>query len=173
MTEEPGFFSAHNPLLWYTIAFVLFFGIFGPKLWAAIAAALDGRAASVRSQLDEASRLRREAEALLAEARRAHAQAMDDARATLEGAKNEAAQIAEAARRDAEATARRRERMAHDRIAAAERAAVDDIRHAAATIAADAARGVISETHGAAEDADLVDRAIAGLPAALSGRQAA
>ncbi|NVN32447.1 F0F1 ATP synthase subunit B, partial [Endobacter medicaginis] len=65
------------------------------------------------------------------------------------------------------------QRNSHDRNAAAERAAVDDIRHAAATIAADAARGVISETHGAAEDADLVDRAIAGLPAALSGRQAA
>ena len=57
MHEEPGFFA--EPRNWVIIAFVLFFVLFGRKLWSALAKMLDDRAAKVRTELDEAARLRR------------------------------------------------------------------------------------------------------------------
>ena len=53
---------------WVSIAVVLFFVLFGRKLWAALTGMLDGHAEVVRTELAEAARLRREAEAMLADA---------------------------------------------------------------------------------------------------------
>jgi len=158
---------------WVGIAFIVFFALFGKKLWVAVRDILDRRAATVRAELDEAERLRREAEAMLAEAKQRREVALADARRLLEGAKAEAERLTAAAAADAEVSAKRREQMALDRIAAAEKAAVDEVRLTAAAIATAASERVIREGLTPAADAVLVDRAIASLPAALSGRRAA
>ena len=80
--------------------------------------------------------------------------------------------MAEQAAVDAEAAGRRREKMAMDRIAAAEKAVITDISLAAADIAARAAQEVIAATLSGELDAPIIDRAIAGLPAALARRAA-
>ena len=162
-----------DPRLWVGVAFTIFFLIFGRKLWTAVTAMLDKRAIAIRSELDEASRLRREAEALLVEAKGRREAALRDAEAMLVSARQEAARVGEAARADAAAAASRRERMALDRISAAEKAAVTDVRLAAADIASRAAAQVIAQGFGADADSHLIDQAIQGLPAALSGRRAA
>jgi F-type H+-transporting ATPase subunit b len=171
MSDEPGFFA--EPRNWVLIAFVLFFAIFGRKLWSALAQMLDDRATRVRAELDEAARLRREAEAMLREAETRRAEALREAQALVEGAKTEAERLAAAAAAEAEASARRREQMAMDRIAAAEKAAVDEVRLTAAEVATAAARQVIAEGLSAEADSRLIDHAIAQLPSALSGRRAA
>ena len=84
MHEEPGFFA--EPRNWVIIAFVLFFAIFGRKLWSALAAMLDDRAAKVRAEVEEAARLRLEAEAMLRDAESRRAEALRDAQALIEGA---------------------------------------------------------------------------------------
>lgn len=162
-----------EPRFWYAVAFVLFFVLFGRRLWRPLAALLDNRAAMVRLELDEAARLRREAEAMLAEARQEREAALADAKSMVEHARAESLRIAEAARREADATAVRRERMAHDRIGAAERAALTEIRDLAADIATEAARAVVAEALTADADAALIDRAIAALPGAFATRVAA
>src|SRR5580658_6979501 len=164
MHEEPGFFA--EPSHWVVLAFFLFFIIFGKKLWGALAGMLDARAASVRAELDEAARVKAEAESIRA---RAHA----DAKTLIEGAAIEAARVAEATRAEAEAAAKRREQMALDRIAAAEKQAVDEVRMAAAELATIAARQVIAEGLSAEAGAVLIDQAIAQLPTALGARRAA
>ena len=164
------FFS--EPRSWVAIAFVIFFVLFGSKLWKALSGMLDAHAAAVRSELDEASRLRAEAEAMLADARTRREAALNDARAMLDGARAEATRVAEQAHVDAEVAGRRREQMAMDRISAAEKAAVTDVRLAAADIAARAAEEVIAATLSAEGDSPIIDRAIAGLPAALARRAA-
>ena len=161
-----------EPRSWVAIAFVIFFVLFGGKLWKALAAMLDKHAAAVRAELDEAGRLRTEAEAMLIDARSRREAALTEARAMLESAHAEAARVADQARIDAEAAGKRREQMAMDRIAAAEKAAVTDVRLAAADLAARAAAEVIAATLSAEGDAPIIDRAIAGLPSAL-GRRAA
>ncbi len=162
-----------DPRFWVGVAFILFFVIFGAKVWKALAAMLDKRADSVRATLADAQRLRTEAEAMLRDATVRRAAALADAKALLEGAQAEASRLAAAAAAEAEASAKRRERMALDRIAAAEKAAVDDVRNTAAEVAATAAQQVIRDTLSPEADGALVDRAISGLPAALESRRAA
>jgi len=171
MHHEESFFG--DPRTWVAIAFVIFFLIFGKTLWKALTGMLDKRADTIRAELAEAQRLRSEAEAMLADAAKSRERALADAHALLEGAKREAARLAALAASDAEQSAARRERMAMDRIAAAEKAAVDEVRFAAAEVAGAAARIVIGEHLTPDASAAIVDRAIAGLPAALSPRRAA
>jgi F-type H+-transporting ATPase subunit b len=165
MHDEVGFFA--EPVHWVVLSFFLFFIIFGKKLWGALAGMLDARAASVRAEIDEAARLKSEAEAMLKEAEATRARAQADARTLIAGAAAEAARVAETARADAEASAKRREQMALDRIAAAQKQAVDEVRTAAAELATAAARQVIAEGLSPESGAALIDQAIARLPAAL------
>ena len=171
MEHHESFFG--DPRSWVAIAFVIFFVLFGRKIWAALAAMLDKHTASIRAELDEAARLRSEAQTMLTDARIQREAALRDAKSLLEAAQAEAVRVGEQAHADAEASNRRREKMAIDRIAAAEKAAVTDVRLAAADLAARAAEQVIAATLSAAGDAPLVDHAIAGLPAALGRARAA
>ncbi len=161
-----------NPETWVAIAFVIFLLLFGGRLWKALVGMLDRRAEGVRADLAEAARLKTEAEALLADARARREQAIADSERLLEGARAEAERLSAAAADDARASAARRERMAMDRIAAAEKAAVTEVRVTAVEVATQAAERVIRSGLGEAEDATLIDHAIAGLPASLARRVA-
>lgn len=158
--------ALHDPEFWVLVSFVLFFVLFGRRLWAAIAGLLDGRANAIRAELAEAQRLREEAETMLAEAQRARTEAMAEAGEVLARSQVEAARLTEAALAEAEASAKRRERLAVERIAAAEKAAVTEIRHLAADIATTAAEHVLAQGLGGTGDV-LLDQAIADLPRAL------
>jgi F-type H+-transporting ATPase subunit b len=147
--------------------------LFGRRLWSVLAQMLDDRAAKVRTELDEAARLRQEAEAMLRDAETRRTEALREAQALIEGAKAEAERVAAAAGAEAEASARRREQMAMDRIAAAEKAAVDEVRLTAVEVATTAARQVIAEGLSADADSRLIDHAITQLPSALAGRRVA
>ncbi len=171
MHDDPGFFA--EPRNWVVLAFLLFFIIFGKRLWGALAGMLDARAAAVRAEMDEAARLKSEAETMLKDAEAARAKALADAKSLIEGAAAEATRVAEATRAEAAASAQRREQMALDRIAAAQKQAVDEVRTAAAELATIAARQVIAEGLSPEAGAALIDQAIARLPAALAARRAA
>jgi F-type H+-transporting ATPase subunit b len=162
-----------EPRTWVAIAFILFFALFGGKLWSALVGLLDARATKVRAELEEAARLRTEAEAMLRDAEQSRARALAEAKALIEGAQAEAARAAAAAMAEAEASAKRREQMAVDRIAAAEKAAMDEVRLTAAEVATTAARQVIAEGLSVDADTRLIDHAIAQLPNALAQRRVA
>jgi F-type H+-transporting ATPase subunit b len=161
-----------EPRFYVAIAFFLFFGLVGKKLWTALTAILDKRATTIQAELAEATRLRQEAEAMLRDAETRRTAAIADAHSLLASAKTEAAREAAEARAEAEAAATRRERMAIERIAAAEQAATRDVREAAIDVATAAARQVMAQI-GSYHDTALIDGAIASLPAALSPRRAA
>jgi F-type H+-transporting ATPase subunit b len=165
MHEHGSFFA--DPRLWVGISFFIFFLIFGGKAWNAVTKMLDGRAADIRAELDAASRLRREAEAMLADANNRREAALREAQSMLERARTEAQRVAEAARAEAAASAARREKLAMDRIASAEKAAVSEVRLAAADLAARAAGEVIRTSLSPEADGHLIDNAIQGLPTAL------
>ena len=171
MEHEASFFA--EPRNWVVLAFVLFFVLFGRKIWGALAGLLDARGVAVKAELEEASRLRREAESMLRDAEKQRADALTEAKSLIQGAQQEAARLSAAASAEAEASAKRREQMAMDRIAAAEKAAVDDVRLAAADVATSAARQVIAQGLTVETDAVLIDQAINQLPTALAGRRAA
>lgn len=133
------------------------------KVPALIARMLDGQIAKIRAQLDDASRLRVEAEALLADAKARDAASAGDAAAIVAHAQTEAAALLAKAEADLAELIARRRTMAEDKIAAAERGAVAEVRARAADAATRAAAAIIAERHGADADKALVDRTISGL----------
>jgi F-type H+-transporting ATPase subunit b len=106
MHGNAGFFA--DPQSWVFIAFVIFFVLFGKKIWGALAEMLDARATKVRSELEEASRLRKEAEAMLKSAQTSRDEALTDAKKLIAGAQAEAARLTAATAAEAEASAKRR-----------------------------------------------------------------
>lgn len=135
----------HEPRFWTSLAFVLFFIFFGRKIWRVIASKLDERAAEIRGHLDEATRLRREAEQMLENANREREHAIKEAEQLIAKSKAEAASFKERAARDANETVARHEKQARERIQIAEQNALRDIRHEATRIAMTATRDVITE----------------------------
>jgi len=153
-----------NSTGWVAVAALIVLAIFlWKKVPAAIGRMLDTRIAAIRTQLDEASKLRAEAETLRAEYETRAKTAQADAATMREHAHQEAHQILVKAKADAEALMARRAKMAEDKIAAAERAAIAEVRARAADTAAKAAGLLIQQQHGADADRNLVDRSIAGL----------
>ena len=98
------------------------------KVPAMIAGALDSQIAGIRAQLDQATALRAEAEAIKAEYEAKAKQAAIDAEAMKAAAEEEAKLIVSRAKSDATALIGRRAQAAEDKIAAAERAAIADVR---------------------------------------------
>ena len=133
------------------------------KVPAIVAGMLDKQIAEIRKQLDDAAKLRAEAEALKAEYEKKVSDAAKDADALRAAADDEAKLIVAKAKSDASALIERRGKSAEEKIAAAERNAVADLRAKAAQAAAIAARGLIAEAHDAKADKALVDQAIAGI----------
>jgi F-type H+-transporting ATPase subunit b len=153
---EPGGYVALSMLVVLVILLVA-------RVPAAIGRALDQRIATIRAQLDEASRLRAEAEALKAEY---EAKARDSDREIAElhaAAERQAGQIVAQAKADAEALVARHQAMAEDKIAAAERHAVEEVRARAATAAAAAAARIIAEQMPGEADRSLIDSTIESL----------
>jgi len=154
---------------WVLVAVIIFAIVAGRQIARFIAAMLDERGDSVSAALAEASQLKTEAEAMLAAARKRQVQAEEDAKSILATAHVEAASLAAGLAAEAEASAKRREQMALDRIAAAEASAVAEIRATAIDIATTASTALLADTFGPQADAALLDKAIAGAPAALRG----
>ena len=145
----------------------------GRMLWRALAGHARRPRRAVKAELEEAARLRREAESMLRDAEKQRADALTEAKALIEGARLKRPALPPRQRRKPRPSAKRREQMAIDRIAAAEKAAVDDVRLAAADVATTAARQVLAEGLTQAADAHLIDQAITQLPSALAPRRAA
>jgi len=150
--------------VWVSIAMLVFLGILVWKgVPKAIGTMLDNRIAEISKQLNEAERLRLDAESLKAEYEAklaAAAKEADDMRARAEA---EAETLVAKAKADATALIGRRKQMAEDCIAAAEATALSEVRAATAKAATAAAAALIAEKHDAAADKALVDQAIAGV----------
>lgn len=152
------------------IAFLIFFGILAymgvPGL---ITNALDDRSALIKVELEDARRLKEEAQALLAEYQAKREGAEAEAQAIVEQAKRDAQLMAQEARQSLEETIARRTKMAEDKIARAEEQATADVRNAATDVAIEAARDVISgKLQDAAAAGSLIDQSIAELKGRLN-----
>jgi len=134
-----------GPEAWVAIGFLLFLGLL-VYLGAhrKLVGSLDARQARIRSELDEAARLRREAEALLADFERKGREAEREAEAIIASAKIEAERHAAEAKLRMEDFVARRTKMAEAKIAQAEAQALADVRAAAADAAVAAAEKILA-----------------------------
>jgi F-type H+-transporting ATPase subunit b len=159
----------YEPETWVAIAFVIFLGVV-IKLGAPgmLFKALDDRSARIKVELDEALKLRKEAEGVLAEYRRKQSEAEAVAQSIIVNARSEAERLAEEAKAKVEDFIARRTKMAETKIAQAEAQALADVRSAAADAAIAAAERILVETtRGPAAEA-LVAQGIRDLKSKLN-----
>jgi F-type H+-transporting ATPase subunit b len=157
----------HDAEFWVLVAAVIFvIAVFKP-VRRALTGGLDARAARIRGELDEARRLREEAERLVADYKARQQAAGAEAEAIVAHAKAEAERIAAQSARDLELALERRQRMAEDRIAQAEAKALGEVRAVAIDVAIAAAREVITAQIDGQRGSTLIDEAVVALPQRL------
>ena len=159
--------AIQTPEFWVAVGFILLMLAIGKKGWGAIKVGLDARADRIRSSLDDATRLREEAQHLLAEYQRKQRDAAKEIDDLLAAARAEAERAGVNAKEALEALVKRREQLAIDKIAQAEVDALQAVRHTAVDVAIAATRKLLGDKLGAATASGLVDNAIAELPQKL------
>lgn len=158
MEHEVGFFA--NPHTWVNIGGLIFLAFAGPKIWKALTQMLDQRAIKIKADLDEAQKLKDEAQALLAEYQRKQKDALREAAEIIETAKTVALRQAKEAASNLDLAFTRREKLALEKITQAEAAAIAEVRREAVDVATAAAKKLIASSLNDARASALVDAAI-------------
>ena len=157
-----------DPTFWVAVGTLLFIGVvIWQRVPQMVGKMLDDRAAAIKSELDEAQRLRTEAEVLLKEYKAKTANAAQEAQAIIDSAKASAERMATDARAQLAVQIERRAKMAEQKIAQAEAEAIAEVRAAATSVATAAAGAVIGAQMTETKGNDLIDGAIRDLRAKL------
>ncbi len=147
--------------LWVFLGFLAFFGVlFYFKVPPMLTAALDSRAKKISEELEEARRLREEAEAVLAEYKKKTGDVEAEAEAIIAQARREAEALSAEAKTRIEDYVARRTKAVESRIAQAETQAVADVRSRAIDVAAAAAGQILAERGKGSGGDELVARSI-------------
>ncbi|HRJ11994.1 MAG TPA: F0F1 ATP synthase subunit B [Alphaproteobacteria bacterium] len=133
-------FSLENPTLWVAVAAIAFIAVVWRPLGSMIAKGLDGRAARIRAEIDEAEKLLSDAKTLLARYTGQLATAEVEARQIIAQAEADAEAVRQRAAKELEYSLTARQQHVMDRIAQAEASAVAEVRSATVTATMDAAR---------------------------------
>ncbi|MCC9624548.1 F0F1 ATP synthase subunit B [Thalassospira sp. MA62] len=157
-----------DPYTWTTLAFLLVVVFGGFKAVKGISAALDKRAGKISDELDEAQRLREEAQELLANYQAKQREALKEADEIRAHAKAEADRMLETAEAELNASLKRREQQAMDRIANLEAQAIADVRAHVAEVATQATTALVSDKVSGAKADELVNSAIAEIKGHLN-----
>ncbi len=156
-----------DPTFWVLVAFVIFIAATARPISRLATAGLDKRADKIRADLEEAEKLREEAQDLLAGYQRKQRDAIKEAEAIVAHAREEAERLGRQGREKLEASLERRGKLALERIAQAEAQALDSVRAKTIDMALDATRDFLShELKGKQADA-LIKAAIKDLPGKL------
>jgi F-type H+-transporting ATPase subunit b len=131
---------------WVAVAFVVFLGgLIYLGVHEMLVKFIDQRRDRIKADLDEALRLKEEAQALLAQYQRKQREAEQEAAAIIAGATAEAERMMAEAKAKMEEFIARRGKMAETKIAQAEAQAVADVRAAAAEAAVSAAEKILTQ----------------------------
>jgi F-type H+-transporting ATPase subunit b len=154
--------------LWLLVALIILIAVIYRPLSRTIFGALDGHSAKVRAELDQARRLREEAQSLLASHQRQLLSGEDRARAIVKHAREETERQVERHRVELEASMGRRTEHALARIAQEEARALHDVRSRAATLAVRTTERLLREQLDGQQAQTLLDDAIAEVGRKLS-----
>ncbi|MGB5865547.1 MAG: F0F1 ATP synthase subunit B [Sulfitobacter sp.] len=137
------------------------------KVPSLIMGMLDGRAEGIKSEIEEARKLREDAQTLLASYERKQKEVQEQADRIVASAQQEAAAAGEQARADLAKSVERRLAAAEEQIGSAEAAAIKEVRDQAILIAISASRDIIGKQMTAADANKLIEDGIAQVDAKL------
>ena len=156
-----------DPAFWVAVAFVAFVGVMLKFAYGQIVGSLDERAAGIKKELEEALKLREDAQALLASYQRKQRDALAEADDIIAQAKVETERMAEEAEKSLEEDIKRRTEQAVEKIAQAEAQVVQEVRNTAIDVAVKAAGQLIADNVDEAKAASLIDASIADIEGKL------
>lgn len=155
--------------VWTLVALIIFLGIIlYVKVPGMVGKSLDDRADKIRNELEEARKLREEAQQLLAEYQRKRKEAEKEASEMVAAAKHEADAIVADAKQKTEDYVARRTTLAEQKIAQAEREAVNEVRSNAVEIAVAAAGKLLEEKMDTKTTASLFKSTLAEVKSRLN-----
>jgi F-type H+-transporting ATPase subunit b len=159
----------YEPEFWVAVSFFLFVGlVLYLGVHKKIAAALDARSAMIAKELDEARRLRDEAEQVLADYKRKQGEVVTETKNIVDLAVREAEALAAETRKSVKEHFDRRMKLAEDKIARAEQDAVREVRTVAVDAAVAAAQSLIAKNLTADRAGQLVSESIGTLKSKLN-----
>ncbi len=142
MTPEPFYL---DPEFWVAVAFVAFILLACRPIGRMLFKSLDSRSAQIAQELEQARRLRAEAQAILAMYQQKQQESLKEAEEILAGAKSDAAKMTQQAEVELNAAVEKRMKMAMEKIAQSEVKALQDVQNHVVDIATAAARAIISD----------------------------
>ncbi|CAA2142629.1 F0F1 ATP synthase subunit B [Hyphomicrobium sp. ghe19] len=162
-------FDPHDPLFWVALSFVVFVAlVLYYQVPAIVTKSLDDRADAIRKELDEARKLREEAQALLSDYQRKAREAENEAKSIIEQAKIEAEALATDSRKALIESLERRSKIAEEKIARAESQALSEVRSTAIETAIAAAHEILKTRASGATGETLVSSSINDLKGKLN-----
>jgi F-type H+-transporting ATPase subunit b len=162
-TGQPVELWYQDPHFFVALAFVGFLLVFARYVWPLIATALDARATKIKGQLEQAAKLKAEAEALLKEYEKQKRAAQKEAKTLIEDARREAGNIRARGAEELRLSLERRTQQTQEKIARAEAEATARIRAQLVDIATEAARQVVVLELKDCKDDPAIIRAIASI----------
>ena len=154
---------------WSLIALIIFFVVIAYfKVPGMIGKALDGRSDKIRNDLEEARRLREEAQQLLAEYQRKRKEAEAEAETIVSSAKREADALKADAERKTEEYVTRRTAIAEQKIGQAEGQAIAEVKAAAVDVAVEAAQNLMGKKMSGAAGGDMFKKSLAEVKARMN-----
>ena len=154
---------AHSTTLWVAISFFLFVFVAYKLGKNSVLGALDKYSDEIKSEIENAERLRVEAQELLAQYQRKQKDAEKEAATILDNAKEQAKQTQKQAKAELKEVMQRREEQLTERLRRMEENAIADIQNHAAQLAVEATRDMIVETMDAGKNADINKSAVSDL----------
>ena len=134
---------AYDPTFWSGVAFVLFVLLVRKPVGRLLAEARDKRSAQIREELEEALRLKEEAQAVLLAYQKKQRECLQEAEAIVTNTREDAKRMADQAEKELQDVLEKRKKLAIEKIAQAEKQAVQDVQNHMVDIAAAAARALI------------------------------
>jgi len=156
-----------DPAFWVAVAFVAFVGVMFKFAYGKIVGSLDDRAAGIKKELEEALKLREDAQALLASYQRKQRDALAEADDIIAQAKVEAERMAVDAEKALEEDIKRRTEQAVEKIAQAEAQVVQEVRNTSIDVAVKAAGQLIADNVDETKAASLIGASIADIEGKL------
>lgn len=161
MAATGSFFSLRNTDFIVTIAFLIFVGILIYfKVPTLVGNLLDKRAENIRNDLDEAKKLRQEAQEIFASYERRQREVSGQADQIVANARREAEAQANRAKEDLKTSIQRRLKAAEDQIASAEADAIRAVRDRAVRTAVAAASELLGAQVAGGQRSAGIDEAI-------------
>ena len=145
---------------WVALGFAIFVILVWKKAGAALREMLDARSDKIRTELEEAEALRKEAKAQLDSFKGLKKEAEEEAKNIIANANLAAKRIRENAAAKAEENIARREAQAAEKIKASEAAMVGEIKAKTAHLVAQAARQIITDKLDEKTALQLIDQSV-------------